>query len=164
MVGSNQDLLRRIEEIFRVTNERWFGGKIAIPLFRLSQRMTRAAGAARYGPWEMVISVPYHEIYGWDSELENTVKHESIHFYLKTIRQPPGHTPQFKSIARGMACANHAKMMPSRSFRYLYACPACGREFPRRRRLRNVSCGHCGRGRYNPKFRLVLRRTIQKKP
>ena len=40
--------------------------------------------------------------------------------------------------------------------RYRYECPVCGAVYPRRRRVRDVSCSRCA-PRFDPRFRLRLR-------
>lgn len=45
----------------------------------------------------------------------------------------------------------------ARPFKYIYACPNCGKEYPRVRKYsRAVSCGHCDQ-RFNAAFLLQLR-------
>lgn len=44
-----------------------------------------------------------------------------------------------------------------RPIRYLYACPSCGKEYPRTRRYSQaVSCSSCDKS-YNPRYRLLLK-------
>lgn len=44
-----------------------------------------------------------------------------------------------------------------RPIRYLYACPNCGKEYPRTRRYSQaVSCSSCDKS-YNPRYRLLLK-------
>jgi predicted SprT family Zn-dependent metalloprotease len=155
---------RRIEDamtMFESINEEHFYNLIPMPTFRLSNRMTSCAGQVSFKPLEMALSIPYHDHYGWDEELWNTVGHEMVHLYLWTMKRPSGHTHEFKSICARIGSTRWAKPLPRISMFYVYACPECGSRYNKLRRYRRpMVCGRCYRlhndGRYLKKFDLVF--------
>ena len=147
--------------IFQMFNEAYFSCHIPMPHIRLSTRMTRCAGKVFLYPWEMILSIPYHDRYGWDDELWDTVGHETIHLWLWKIQHPSGHTAEFKRICAHIGVTVWAKAMPRERTRYVYVCPACRCRVPRCRRFQKPrACGYCCRkhngGQYSPRFRLIL--------
>ena len=147
--------------IFEMFNEAYFSCHIPMPHIRLSTRMTRCAGKVFLHSWEMLLSIPYHDRYGWDNELWDTVGHETVHLWLWKIGHNPNHTPEFKRIAAHVGVDVSAKPMPQAPARYLYGCPKCNkRTLKRRRYTRDTACGRCCRqyngGKYSSRFRLIL--------
>jgi hypothetical protein len=127
--------------------------------------MVNVAGKVFYRPWTMVISMPYHDRYGWVDELLDTVKHECIHLYLKHLDRPPGHTKEFKAICAQIGARRYAYAMPRRPYVYEWQCPNCKHISYTRRWQSNVACGDCcnlhNHGRYTRKFKLVLVRDLR---
>jgi hypothetical protein len=68
-----------------------------------------------------------------------------------------GRDPELlRELLRDETARREAKLRAQRPHRYLYLCPACGREYRRARRYtRPVSCGTCDQ-RYNPLYLLSL--------
>ena len=155
---------QRIEDamtMFETINEEYFFNHIPLPTMRLSSRMTRCAGKVLFKPWEMVLSIPYHDHYGWDEELWDTVGHEMVHLYLWKLNRPTGHTKEFKAICARIGAMMWAKPLPRASVCYVYACQECTNRYYKCRRYRRpTACGRCCRlhneGRYSKKFELVL--------
>jgi predicted SprT family Zn-dependent metalloprotease len=151
-----------IERVFDRVNRKYFHGEVERPVFKLSNRMKRRAGQVNLSRWEMTISVPYHDRYGWDGELENTTKHEIIHLFLRQTRKPSGHNRLFKEIANRIDAPYYSREMPQTSFRYLFECPNCKREYKVRKWIGGrYSCGKCSNGRFDKRYILVIRETLR---
>jgi len=116
-----------------------------------SERML-IAGSFTPVSQEIKIGKKYHKIF--PDDLPDTLKHEMIHIIH------PRHDRRFKALAARLSVSLRAKPHPSLrgAYKYLYICPACGREYPRRKRLRMASCGICSKGsKFDPKFKLQLK-------
>lgn len=151
--------LRKIEQIFDHVNRVHFDREIRKPTFRLNRRMRKAARADLIR-WQMDISTSYHDRYGWDGELRKTIKHEMIHFYLKTAHKPFGHTKYFKEIMEQIGCDLYCKSN-KRPYRYIFECPSCRKEYRARKWMAGrYSCGECSNGRFNKKHVLELKRRL----
>ena len=108
--------------------------------------------------------------------IEVTVAHELIHLSDRVQGNPrkhhchgydsisvdeaaiTGRDPELlRELLREETARREAALRQLRPYRYLYACPHCGKEYPRvRRYARPVSCGRCDR-QYNPAFLLQLK-------
>ncbi len=108
--------------------------------------------------------------------IEVTVAHELIHLADRVNGTPRRHRHHgYDSIASDEAAITgygleelrnllHEESVKReqmrrerRPIRYLYACPHCGKEYPRTRRYSQaVSCSSCDKS-YNPRFRLQVR-------
>lgn len=150
----------RIEQIFQEANSRYFDGRIPRPEFKLNRRMKKA-GSVDLHRWQMDISISYHDRYGWDEELRNTVKHEMIHLYLRMIGRPTGHSPYYKEIMEEIGCTLHSK--PNRRpFKYVFECPHCRKEYKTRKWIgKRYSCGTCSHGVFNRKYLLEFKRELR---
>ncbi len=131
-------------------NHKYFGGSLPKAKISYSDRMLIAGS---YSPThkEIKIGRKYHEIFS--DEIEDTLKHEMLHILY------PNHDAKFKAVAAGIGASLKAKTHPDLrgSFKYLYECPSCGREYPRRKRLRMASCGVCSKGNgFDPRYKLKL--------
>jgi predicted SprT family Zn-dependent metalloprotease len=158
--------MRRLELVrdsFRELNREFFGGAIPEPELVLSRRL-RLSGyvQVRAERWRLVLSIPYHDRYGWDGELEGTLKHEMVHLYLKLRRRPFGHTREFRRLCRQIGGRDYSRPMP-RPFRYVYECPQCRRTYRYRVRVR-LACAACTRGPRRQPTVLRLKRTLVPKP
>lgn len=131
-------------------NWMYFGGRLPRPRIEYSNRMT-TAGA--YYPRQRLIKIgrKYHELF--PDEVADTLKHEMIHqIHLK-------HDARFKAEAARVGASVKARSHPAlrRPPKYVYACPGCGMEYPRQKRLVMASCGKCSPGgRYDDRFKLGL--------
>lgn len=150
--AQQQALLLTLRAEFDRLNAQHFGSRFALPEIVLSTRKT-FGGYYQPSRHRIVLSwQAYHE-YGLPETL-NTFRHEVAHI------AHPNHSKAFWAVAYALgATQRHAKppLQPSKSAgrRYVYACPACGRQITRLRRLRASSCASCDR-RYNPRFALQL--------
>lgn len=106
----------------------------------------------------IVLSWQAYVEHGW-AEVMNTFRHEVAHIVHLN------HSAEFWKLAAELGVTKKYASDPLTprcvSTRlYIYACPACGGQIRRRRRIRNASCGRCDR-KYNPKFKLVLVKSEQ---
>jgi predicted SprT family Zn-dependent metalloprotease len=136
-------------QLYSEFNQEIFHNRLPEVKLGYSRRML-IAGIYIPSKREIRIGEKYHKIFPED--LEDTLKHEMIHIIY------PNHNREFKNLARRLGVSLKAKEHPSlRSYRYLYACPCCGKEYPRRKQLRMSSCADCTPGReYDPRFKLKL--------
>jgi predicted SprT family Zn-dependent metalloprotease len=149
-----------IEELYRlydIFNMIHFKGKLPRVRIEYSARMLIAGS---YTPTLKVIKMgkKYHEIFR--DEIEDTLLHEMIHIVY------PNHDARFKAVAHRLGVSLRAKAHPDlrAPYKYLYVCPLCGKEYPRRKRYRMASCGICSRGAgFDPHCKLVLTDTKAKK-
>lgn len=138
---------------FDEINQEYFDGKLPKVSIIYSARM-RAAGS--YTPFQKTIrlGIPYHELF--PEQLRDTLKHEMIHILN------PTHDRHFKAEAARIGASRYATSHPSlrRPANFLYHCPHCSLEYPRRKRLRMAHCGKCAkRDGLSKSNKLVLRQT-----
>nr|MBN2276965.1 SprT-like domain-containing protein [candidate division Zixibacteria bacterium] len=154
-VGLELPSVPELYTMFDRINREYFQGHLPSVHISYSNRML-IAGSFTPSQNEIKIGRRYHEIFPED--IEDTLKHEMIHIInLK-------HDHSFRQVADRIGASLKARSHPSlrASFKYLYVCPACGREYPRRKRLRMASCGICTRGKsFDPKFKLYLKKTVR---
>jgi predicted SprT family Zn-dependent metalloprotease len=107
--------------------------------------------------------------------IEVTVAHELIHLADRVQGNPRRHRhhgydaiaadeaavtgyslEELRALLRDESGKREAARRQRRPLRYLYVCPACGKQYPRTRRYSQpVSCSNCDK-RYNARFRLQL--------
>jgi len=146
---SLEELYRKFDDI----NTRIFNNQLPHLKIKYSERML-TAGSFVPNINEIRIGRKYHSIF--PEEIEDTLAHEMMHYIY------PDHGAQFKLMAGRFGISLKAKEHPDLRSRikYLYYCPSCGKEYPRRKRLRLASCGTCTRGKiFNPEFKLILRKS-----
>lgn len=143
--------LAELHRMFDELNWLYFNGKLPAVTIKYSLRMLSAGS---YTPKAKLIKISkrYHEIF--PHELVDTLKHEMIHilhFY---------HDADFKREAARIGASLKATHHPllHRPPKYIYVCPSCHKEYPRRRRLRMHSCGACSGGRFNSRFKLQVKK------
>ena len=136
-----------LNRIFRDLAETFYPSRRIDYRVEWSGRMSRSAGLCYYKARVIRLSTTYHA--AWPSEIANTLRHELIH--ASGIRR---HDGDFRGEAARLGCDIHARAMPRRPFRYVYACLTCGRQVKTRRRV-DLSCGGCSK-RWDPRFRLQL--------
>ncbi|SYZ73154.1 conserved hypothetical protein [Candidatus Zixiibacteriota bacterium] len=142
--------------IFNRLNVAHFGGILPPVKISYSGKMLMA-GSYTPARREIKIGLRYHRIF--PSEIEDTLKHEMLHIVN------PSHNRAFKAEARRIGASVKARSHPSlrAGVRYIYVCPACGREYPRRKRLRLASCGVCSSGgKFDSRFKLSLKKGTKK--
>jgi predicted SprT family Zn-dependent metalloprotease len=145
--------LPSISELYRLFdrfNHEYFEGRL--PRIRISYS-DRMLIAGSYNPEnsEIKIGKKYHRIFS--DEIEDTLKHEMIHIICDR------HDHRFRDFAGKMGASVKARTHISLRgyYKYLYICPACEREYPRRKRLRMAFCGTCVRtGGFDSRYKLKL--------
>jgi len=153
-----EGLIRRLKEDFDRLNRERFGGEIGEYKLRFSHAAVRTHGTVNFRLKKITVSLPMYEQHGWDAVTE-TLLHEMTHAYLKENGHQGRHTRLFwrELLARG---GTREKKDVKPKAAYVYACPTCGREIERMRRLKQPwrhSCGRCDGG-YNPMHRLYLKK------
>jgi len=145
---SEADLYRLYDEY----NWFYFGGKLPAARIEYSTRMTSAGS---FSVRERLIRVgrKYHELF--PEEIADTLKHEMLHFLY------PTHSATFKKEAARIGASVRARSHPSlcKPPKYVYACPGCGKLYPRQKRLRMASCGDCSKSGFDTRFKLSLDRS-----
>jgi predicted SprT family Zn-dependent metalloprotease len=136
---------------FQAINAQWFAGALPETMVQWSTRM-RIAGTCDQRRRVIRLSRHYHEQFPED--VDDTLRHEMIHLLH------PGHGVDFRSEARRIGAGLHCREYPGLhpKARLIYICPHCHAVFRRARRER-LYCGHCGGGRVDERFALVLRET-----
>jgi predicted SprT family Zn-dependent metalloprotease len=125
--------------LFADLNRKYFQDSLVPTKITYSRRML-AAGLYIPQKREIRIGVKYHLIF--PDEIVDTLKHEMIHLVDLT------HGRKFRSIARRIGASIRGKSHPELRLpaKYIYICPICGRNYPRRKRIRMASCGICSKG------------------
>jgi predicted SprT family Zn-dependent metalloprotease len=144
--------VEQLYEIFDRLNIKYFKNQIPRLHIKYSKRMY-IAGSFSPLKNEIKMGWKYHSIFRDD--IEDTMAHEMIHYFY------PNHGRRFKDKAKELGASLKAKEHPDLRLacRYLYYCPNCDREYPRRKRLRMASCGKCSTGRhFDARFKLKLKK------
>jgi predicted SprT family Zn-dependent metalloprotease len=138
---------------FNRINTEHFHGKLCPPQIEFSKRKTYG-GYYQKRLHRIVLSWQAYREHGWTETL-NTLTHEIAHIVYQD------HSPNFWALAVKLGvvkkyAANPLQKRPRRQTIYTYSCPACGKRYPRRRKMqRAASCASCC-STYNPKYKLVL--------
>jgi predicted SprT family Zn-dependent metalloprotease len=145
--------IEELYERFRRYNVRYFHGELPTPKIRYSKRLL-AAGLYIRDRGEIVISEKYHTIFPED--INDTLKHEMIHLVHFN------HDANFRREAARIGASQRAKSHPNLRLppRFIYHCPVCKIEYPRRKRLRMASCGKCSPSGFAAKYKLVLKTSL----
>ena len=147
---SNLPPISGLYRMFDEFNLKFFQGRLPRAKISYSERML-IAGSFTPAKNEIKIGRKYHWIF--PEEVADTLKHEMIHIIN------PNHDNRFKEIAARIGASVKARSHPALrgNYKYLYICPHCGREYPRRKRLRMAYCGICTSGRkFDERFKLKL--------
>ncbi len=149
---TSETLAGRLRIEFDRLNAAHFGGRLTCPEIVISRRKTYG-GYYQPQKHRIVLSWQAYQEHGWD-ETVNTFRHEVAHIVHRD------HSAAFWTLARTLGVVRRyaaAPVVPARtSYRYVYACPVCGRRVHRHRRMRRpASCGICDK-RFNPRYALCL--------
>lgn len=140
----------QLQAEFARLNRIHFAGRLTPPEIVVSRRKTYG-GYYQPARHRIVVSHQAFREHGW-AETLNTFRHEVAHIIH------PNHSQEFWNLALTLgATQRHASApLTAPPARFLYACPACGRQLARRLRLRRASsCGTCDK-KYNPRYQLQL--------
>ena len=144
-----------LDALFSELNARFFAGALAATV-EWSNRLRAASGKCNITRRIIRISVRHH--LKRPDLLEATLAHEMLHLVV------PDHGREFRQIGVHISrtlgvtweqfryAENWADMS---RFKYVYACPSCHAELASRKR-RTASCGRCGGGKFDERFRLTL--------
>ena len=166
--------------LYGALNREFFGGELPPCQIRWSQRLTRSAGNIRVESRVIALSVPllidaYKDGASFlvcgvpcddrEAALREILKHEMIHLWLHEKGLPCGHTREFRAKARqiGQPKTRHGIGLAPRKVGWIYACPHCGAQITRQRRInRAAACAECCKkfngGKFDAKFALTGRR------
>ena len=185
-----QDAQVRVQAWFDEINARHFDGFLDRPVLRFNSRLRSSAGrfipgarsstsfnfrasmresfragfggGAEARPPVIELATYLFEEAEAEKHLKDTLAHEMIHLWLWVRRRPYGHTDEFWTKMTAMGVSRYNPVPRTRPPRYLYGCPACGTEYPARRKLGPLACARCCKahsgGRYDARFRLALLR------
>ena len=151
-------LTARLKDEFDRLNRERFGCELYDYRLRFSPNQVRTHGCINFRLRKITISLPMFEQHGWEAVVD-TLLHEMTHALLHQRGHHDRHTKLFyrELLARG---GTREKKDVNPKAAYVYACPTCGREFERMRKLKRPwarSCAYCD-SRYNPKHRLYLKK------
>lgn len=157
--GSTQLVLPDEDELQRMfsrINFQYFSGRLPEVKIEWSNRL-RMAGKYLINDRIIRLGRRYHEHF--PQEVEDTLKHEMIHILY------PDHGRLFRAEAVRIGASRYARDYPGArmSYKYIYACPACGQKYYRRKRYRMVSCGYCSNNGYDERFKLRLIWSVRSK-
>ena len=144
-------------EYDRLNAER-FNGQAGGYAVHFSRTACRTHGCINFRRKRIMVSYPMYEQHGWEAVVQ-TLLHEMTHALLHQEGAHDRHTKRFYSelLSRG---GSKRKYDVKPKSAYIYACPTCGRETARLKRIRSpsrYSCSKCDK-RFNPQHRLYLKR------
>jgi predicted SprT family Zn-dependent metalloprotease len=134
-----------------------------------SSRLRSTAGLASHTEHRIILNASLPLIS--EAEVDRTLRHELAHLVAQARfprQRIAPHGPEWKQACSDLGLVNEPRchQLPLRrktvTRKLLYVCPACGTEVPRVRPLRRrEACLPCCRkhnhGRYDARFRLVLK-------
>lgn len=96
----------------------------------------------------------------FENQIENTMGHEMIHYWLWLRGQPYGHTAEFIRKMEEMGVSRYNRVTHQSISRYRYTCPVCSVGVDSSRILKgNLACSLCckkyNNGRYDPRFKMI---------
>lgn len=177
---------RYLQSLYAELNTLYFDDTLPPCRIAWSRQLTRTAGNIDVKKPAIKLSIPLLiDAYRTDSlfapeykvcgvtcdepatALREILKHEMIHLWLHVQGLPSGHTAAFRAKARaiGQPRTRHNIALPEPRSGWVYTCPVCRSQFPRRRRYgRPVACSTCCKrfngGQFHDRFKLRGRRVV----
>jgi len=145
------------EEFIRLNKER-FDGEIEKYCVRFSKAAVKTHGSINMSRKTIRVSLQMLEQHGWDA-VEQTLLHEMCHALIFQNGGQTSHSRRFWSeFEKRGGKRDRIDVKPKAS--YVYACPTCGVEIERMRRISQpwrYSCISCDKN-YNLAHKLYLKR------
>src|ERR1700694_2003259 len=165
VLGRDLDLERKAREMLQALAARELTSSVHV---EWNARLFSAAGRADYRRKLVSLNPRLREHDA--AEIDRTLRHELAHLLAQSRagrRRVAPHGAEWRKACRDLGIGDesrtHALPFPiqRRSRRFLYACPRCGKKFPRVRRLqRAVACLACcrkfNRGNFDSSAQLRL--------
>ena len=165
VLGRDFELERKARELLRALSASELASSVRV---EWNARLFSAAGRADYRRKLVSLNPRLREHDA--AEIDRTLRHELAHLlaqFRAGRRRVAPHGAEWREACRDLEIGDesrtHALPFPiqRRSRRFLYACPRCGKEFPRVRRIkRAVACLECchkfNRGKFEPSAQLRL--------
>jgi len=156
----DEALQTRLEDEYGRLNAERFGGELPHYTLKWSSRAVRTHGSINFHTKTIRVSLLLYRQFGWDAVIQ-TLLHEMTHLLIHLRGGRARHTKRFwrELQARG---GRRETMHVSPKHAWVYACPTCGAEIMRMRKIPQpwrYSCSACDR-RYNPLHRLYLKREL----
>ncbi len=151
---------QRLQTLFWQLNFLHFGGILPPVEMRFSGRLKTTGGQYRWRPDRIIqISTRYFEngISDW-AQIEDTLGHEMVHYWLDFRGRPCGHTPEFTRKLKACGFSRYSGLIPPQT-KIIYECPRCAREYYRKR-AGVWSCGKCSGRKYNAVFQLQIKQRL----
>ncbi|MBD3260815.1 MAG: hypothetical protein GF334_03925 [Candidatus Altiarchaeales archaeon] len=161
MIGKNEEIINLTEKLkkeYRRLNDERFDGLLPDYEVRFSMKAYRTHGSINFQRKRINISLPLLKQYGWES-VNQTLLHEMTHLYIHLKGGRASHSKRFwREFQKRGGRRDKIKVDPVDC--YVYACPTCGMEIKRLKKIKQPwrhSCLKCDRS-YNPRHRIYLKR------
>ncbi len=152
---NRKPLVLELHRLFWTLNYRHFGGILPPIELRFSGRLKTTGGQYFRRPLRLIqISTRYLDFENAWAEIEDTLGHEMVHYWLDYQNLPCGHTPLFRQKMQQCGFQRYSRLTPVKA-KYLYECPGCRLKYFRRRKG-TWSCGPCSGKRFNPSYKLLF--------
>src|SRR5438046_8831115 len=165
VLGRDSALERKAQEMLKALSASELASSLQV---EWNARLFSAAGRADFRRKLISLNPRLHEHEA--AEIDRTLRHELAHLlaqFRAGRRRVAPHGAEWRKACRDLGIGNESRThalpftIQRRSRRFLYACPRCGNEFPRVRRIkRAVACLDCcrkfNRGKFSRSAQLQL--------
>jgi predicted SprT family Zn-dependent metalloprotease len=161
-------VINLLTRLFSENNRIHFDGFLDEPILIWNPRLRKCAGRFIPGsrkfpeafPAKIEVASYLLKLKDASSQIDDTLAHEMIHYWLWVRCRPYGHTPEFLFKMKAMGVSRYNSVSRRRPFKYSYQCVNCRKDFPARKQLGDLACSDCcqqfSNGKYDPKFKLIL--------
>lgn len=150
--------LKGLNGIFESINNECFDSCIKPYKLKFSKYSARTHGRINFRKKEIMISHQMFMQYGWDAVWQ-TMLHEMCHAYIHQEGGQARHSKRFwNEFEKRGGIREKIYVKPKAA--YVYACPTCGVEIERMKKIKKpylYSCIKCDKN-YNMRHRLYLKR------